>query len=919
MDDKGELKNFSNRILRQEFFQDNKIFDLSASDAFALKISFDDSEKLYSISSCMNEKIPSPDKITKLFQLIQKNFSDSPEQVQILSLPIPDLYNEFQISAIRRAARLNFKDVQTIPRSLSFLFSEMKNGNCGHFKTGDFALVIDYVCGKISFTLVKAIYSLKIKKYLPETRGLTWIRQPTSNFVAENFQEDLQKILTVDCKISQQNAEEILKIFDPESLIDECDNLTFELQREKNSSIWLNLSDGVILKLSREQFNFTKLLQKYLTKMSEIIGTNKVFIFCISPDIFSSESDITFKTEKNFLLEGIKFYSELQEKFDSVQKNLNDKLPPLFSDQLPYLAIKRLFGSFDLISTQSKNKIAPVFGVAQKIPVKQHFTLPKGKKEFHFGLILSDRKEISYEATIKHRAFPLSENVECILNLTYTYGKDIPYNLIFKPVKSGAFLEAKVEWNSASKMPYKNLPIPSFPKDNFGWEDFQNFKTKNFAKTNLLEWIERFFQETIFVDFNKVKYQQFFTANSREVILVQTKVGDKNILLRIYDNIDTLKDKFGRISGKYSFTVGLPAKRYRTVLRGRDWMLDSKGNLFCVKYVDDNLPDVVFYLSELDVDELKVKTSWEQEVTFEIMKNQNTGRKKAVSVMLGGENYLSYKTSQILPENVPYNLTKMNVMFPLHTVYTNGRNSNSGNCPAHFKNFLENFIRTALKYLDTVLKERKYFYASKLFRVLCVMSAEADNSIFNFAHDFINNRTKYIHEDLGCLLGNCETNLQQELLNKIFNSKIAPTKIIGILNRATWKSEKFIFNVPVKFIFKYLKQAISISINYKKYSPEQVLRSLEFILATFRLRQKQEDEIDKFLSLRNENFSELYATVEEMIIEKYELPPSRLEFEIQKSAEYKNIPNFLYALLVCISGGEDEIKISGINEELDED
>ena len=76
----------------------------------------------------------------------------------------------------------------------------------------------------------------------------------------------------------------------------------------------------------------------------------------------------------------------------------------------------------------------------------------------------------------------------------------------------------------------------------------------------------------------------------------------------------------------------------------------------------------------------------------------------------------------------------------------------------------------------------------------------------------------------------------------------------------------------------------------------------------------------KMLSLNNGKVQELYELLEDMIDEDYELPTSRLELEITKNAEYEKISSDLYyALLIYINGGEDEIKISGINDEADED
>lgn len=93
------------------------------------------------------------------------------------------------------------------------------------------------------------------------------------------------------------------------------------------------------------------------------------------------------------------------------------------------------------------------------------------------------------------------------------------------------------------------------------------------------------------------------------------------------------------------------------------------------------------------------------------------------------------------------------------------------------------------------------------------------------------------------------------------------------------------------------------------------MKCLEFILAMFRLRDKGDDTLNRNLSLNNGKVRELYETLEDMIDEDYELPTSRLELEMKKNADYaKKISDLYYALLIYINGGEDNIKISGIND-----
>ena len=107
--------------------------------------------------------------------------------------------------------------------------------------------------------------------------------------------------------------------------------------------------------------------------------------------------------------------------------------------------------------------------------------------------------------------------------------------------------------------------------------------------------------------------------------------------------------------------------------------------------------------------------------------------------------------------------------------------------------------------------------------------------------------------------------------------------------------------------------------NRTRNKAARVLKCLEFIFATFRLRGKNDDDLKKALSLNHGKIQELYDTLEDMVSENYELPPSRIEMQINKSAEYSEISDLYYALLICITGGEDEIRITGVRDDIDED
>ena len=96
---------------------------------------------------------------------------------------------------------------------------------------------------------------------------------------------------------------------------------------------------------------------------------------------------------------------------------------------------------------------------------------------------------------------------------------------------------------------------------------------------------------------------------------------------------------------------------------------------------------------------------------------------------------------------------------------------------------------------------------------------------------------------------------------------------------------------------------------------------LEYILGILRLRSLENETLNKkYLSLNNGNLLNLYRYLEIMISNHTKLY-SFLKLEITNKGGYKFISDFMYAMLVYISGynTDSEIRISGINTEFNDE
>jgi len=145
-----------------------------------------------------------------------------------------------------------------------------------------------------------------------------------------------------------------------------------------------------------------------------------------------------------------------------------------------------------------------------------------------------------------------------------------------------------------------------------------------------------------------------------------------------------------------------------------------------------------------------------------------------------------------------------------------------------------------------------------------------------------------------------------------------------------WHNKDFIRNVDVEKLLYYFDVAIEniylLLQEYRLHMGHQnktwkitsdMCVCLEYILGVFRLRELQEEVIDKnYLSLNNKSVRDLYKYLEEMIDLDICLR-SFLKFEVTNKGIYEDIPDLIYILLVYITGksAEGEIHISGIDME----
>ena len=173
---------------------------------------------------------------------------------------------------------------------------------------------------------------------------------------------------------------------------------------------------------------------------------------------------------------------------------------PLWRDHIPELSIKVIkdgrYQPFILVDRETA--IRPVRGVPVPIPVKNKFTLPAGREYYQFPLFQGeDPDDLGFVARLQSPQFPRSTDINCRLTLTYTYGADDPYRLVFEVLTSDGVLDHSVKPIQVKWLPKKDevisdAPAPEYPRSHT-WSDLtKNVYDPSLRKSNhFTDWVRR--------------------------------------------------------------------------------------------------------------------------------------------------------------------------------------------------------------------------------------------------------------------------------------------------------------------------------------------------------------------------------------------------------------------------------------------
>ena len=919
--DDGEHKKLSRRILQQKYTGEGidgveKTYYIPCDSTNAIKMGENTEE--YTIPFAVDNA--SMDQMKRLMYMVENHIS-----TKDLVYVFPDAYNDIQLSMVHKVARMVYHNVKNIPLSIGAAFKYQERENFSeNFNPEEFLLVVNIIDDELTLTLVRGNSGGQLKIGNEKYKGMVWERHPTSTKkMTYPISAGLIKPLT---KLGCKNAEELYKLLTLDGLSNEIDNLSILY----DDGDWFQIKSEVKEIIDGFKIDITKYVLKFIKDNEAIIGDKKVHILSIVENLIFTEDLPYSYMERKEVLDGCKNLENLEKTADK----------PLWHDYLPALAIKLLYGKFDLIKNA---KVVPKFGEKQRIAIDGTFTLPKDCDEYHFNLVQDENaRKMQYEAVIRNLAFPLKEDVECELQMTYQYGTENPYELIFIPKHSEnkVFSEARVQWTKMQIYSIDQLKTPEFPEKR-PWSIFSRYPGKNNDTIDVFETLEKNFM---------ILNQGFYIVNTSDAYInyyrqrgsLGLRINDAEANVEWYSNdleegfkldantqyiafwvipkLDNYADD--RNSRKRYYIPDLMAAKTRNNL----WFQNSRGGYQCIVNFEYEGAMNTISIIDSNFDMPHRFNLGINNISFEVGKSNN-GQLQAYNIHNEDEKDLpTYRATNIcdggsVPEPPRYFVNSFYSKW-IRSLFANNRSVSEPGCPEEFRNI---FMTISDKFLNLFNQYKDTWSKKNVLSMLSLMAEDIGPDYYKLVNDLLDSYSEnkdYIPYEVGCALCDLSTQAQQELLSNILTKIDDTSVIIAMLAKGLWHNENLVYKIDNKILLdELLPEAIGYVRRYsarlkKKRASENELipvkYCLEFILGILRLRSLGNEKLTRdYLSLNNHKMQSLYKYLENMIDYKVVLH-SFLKLEIPSKGIYKDIPDLLYVLLVYITGCniDGEIRIS---------
>lgn len=563
---------------------------------------------------------------------------------------------------------------------------------------------------------------------------------------------------------------------------------------------------------------------------------------------------------------------------------------PVWRDQIPELSVKVLDGglrtTFVLVSPHTT--IRPIRGVAVPIPVARKFTLVADQAKFAFPLFQgSAASALGFQTELTSTSFPLRRSAVCTLHLTYTYGADDPYDLVFVP-EDGSFPPVTARWGrqmNAESEDLSRLPVPQFPgrQDWAGlqrWPRLRADRKTGSMYSDLLDWVSG--------------------AVTSVIRLQSGEVPDSRVDEQVAEMLAA------RVTG---VVVGMNR--------------DRNNDFFCFAQVagEDIFCHGREFLDKAEADRLQEG----DRVHFQI--DRSRGRPQGKHVTCGQRNPpgLAKRLARgsghgraDSPEDVQSKLFK--ARFPSYTIWDHGRSINDADCPTSFRELVDDAVSGLLAtYENQKMPEN---LRHEVFLFLARMHKDAPRRIVEELHLIAKKHGRLSRNERDALayaVGDCTEQWQQFVLDRILACQFH--EWTWMLSIALWRSE-----VPVSYVsighmkeilprlFDALLEKIEEARSGRFGGVEPVL---EVCLALLRTREAGDQSLVALFAPRSDwgtRYTELIDELTNIVVSRGHQLHTRVGLQVHKPTEYGRVPDLLYALRLYLTGddGADAVRVTEV-------
>lgn len=543
---------------------------------------------------------------------------------------------------------------------------------------------------------------------------------------------------------------------------------------------------------------------------------------------------------------------------------------PLWRDQIPELSIKVMkdgrYQRFHLVSRGTTVK--PVRGKPVPIPIAEDFSLIAGKPHYSFPLYIGgDGDDLGFSARLDSPAFPLKNKAECELNLTFDYGADDPYKLVFTPYDKH-FPPIRANWRRTEEVIITDAPAPEYPTP-MTWADLRSVSKLGSKETSdLLEWV-----------------QNAMTQLDRDIY------------------IHPKPRTTGTISSK--------------------WLTDKKKGGHFTFATCTSTDESVFIHQNSIVRELNYADFTEgKEISFELQERDG----KFSGWKVAGPKYKDEVRLKIFDkestENLVANIHKR-LYFPVIQVWRDGRSTGDRECPKEFAAAM----KAKRKYLVALLNESGIpaQVKSEILFLMACMHKDAPDDCVQWITGQVKGQKIRAPRAVGFALGDVSQEWQQDVLSQLVANP--SNDALSILAYAIWCEQ----HVVERLNFVELQTVLEVlSERLRKIAaaPQTDLRNknwqraatgtLELLLGLLRTRASSNPETKMLLQPHQKITKDLAKQVErvtELVALSNISLFSRVQINIEKP-EGDRTPDLLYALRLYLTGddGANAIHISSVSD-----